>query len=253
MNIRKVPLQTLVSEYDHPAIVLFRSIEMKCLYAATREYDFAGPALDIGCGDGLIASLLFAEPLAYGIDNGEALDYQVAIDRQRYEKVLLESAEQMSLPDASIGFVFSNSVLEHIPAISLVLNETARVMQPGGLFVFTVPSQRYGQNLWGTRYFGRWYANMRNARLNHYNLWPFDRWKAELEKRGFIVEKAAGYMSRQALILWDRIALLTYLGNALRIKRPLRDWTAEIRVQYERENLLDPDDGSCLAIVARKK
>src|SRR3989337_1004853 len=72
------------------------------------EFELAAPVLDLGCGDGLFASQVFKRPI-----------------------------------DVGIASAFSNSVLEHIPGLQAVLNETARVLRPGGLFLFCVPNHRW--------------------------------------------------------------------------------------------------------------
>jgi len=45
----------------------------------------------------------------------------------------------MPFEDASFQTVISNSVLEHIPDLDAVLLETARVLKPGGMFIFASP------------------------------------------------------------------------------------------------------------------
>ncbi len=49
-------------------------------------------------------------------------------------------ASQSGLPDGSVDIVFSNSVFEHVPpeAIQRILNESRRVLKPGGLSIHSV-------------------------------------------------------------------------------------------------------------------
>ena len=49
-------------------------------------------------------------------------------------------ASQSGLPDASVDIVFSNSVFEHVPPgpIQAILNESRRVLVPGGLSIHSV-------------------------------------------------------------------------------------------------------------------
>ncbi len=219
-----------LGEYTHPAIVLFRSIELKCTYENTKGKKFRHPSLDLGSGDGYLASLLFDEKFTYGLDNGEADDYQIAIDKDRYEKVLLESAEHMSLPDNYLQFVFCNSVIEHIPDNEAVLSEVARTLKKGGDFIFTSPSdnfkeylylsniiESYGQIQFFSRWSPRiakalqnlasWYKNKRHAMLNHYHTLSHTEWQTRLKRHGLRMQSYDYYISRDTCMFWDRLAL----------------------------------------------
>lgn len=50
-----------------------------------------------------------------------------------------EDALALSFPDASVDVVVSQDVLEHVPSIAAAVNEAARVLRPGGRFLFSVP------------------------------------------------------------------------------------------------------------------
>ena len=58
---------------------------------------------------------------------------------------MLAQALGNGLPYADRRFatVISNSVLEHIPQVDDVLAEIARVLQPGGRFIFCVPGDHF--------------------------------------------------------------------------------------------------------------
>jgi 2-polyprenyl-6-hydroxyphenyl methylase/3-demethylubiquinone-9 3-methyltransferase len=109
----------------------------------TRQFDggVAGlRALDIGCGGGFLseefALLGFAvvgvDPSSVSIDTardhaaerGLSIDYQVG------------SGEQLPAEDSVFDVVYCCDVLEHVSDLDRVLSETARVMKPGGLYLF---------------------------------------------------------------------------------------------------------------------
>lgn len=50
-----------------------------------------------------------------------------------------EDIQRLTLPDRSVAVILCNHVLEHIPDDRAALRECARVLQPGGLAVFTIP------------------------------------------------------------------------------------------------------------------
>jgi SAM-dependent methyltransferase len=50
-----------------------------------------------------------------------------------------EDALALSFPDASLDVIISQEVLEHVPDVDPAIAESARVLRPGGRFLFTVP------------------------------------------------------------------------------------------------------------------
>lgn len=222
MKVKNTTLAQLKKLYSHPSAYLFRSIELKTVYQKTKGIQFKQPSLDLGSGDGKIAKLLFDGQFTYGVDNGEANDYQESIKNKIYKKVLLESAEDMSLPDNSVNFVFSNSVLEHIPNNEAVLSEVSRILKKGGRFVFTSPSNYFREYLFGSHVLtkfgltdlGRKYSKSRNDRLNHYHLYSHTEWAKKLRAHRMKLVDYGYYIPREALLLWDRMALEIVINRA---------------------------------------
>lgn len=215
MKVKKTSIAQLKKLYKHPSAYLFRSIELKTIYQKTKGVQFKQPSLDLGSGDGKIAKILFDGQFTYGVDNGEANDYQESIKNKIYKKVLLESAEEMSLPDNSVNFVFSNSVIEHIPNNEAVLSEVSRILKKGGAFVFTSPSPFFRQYLWGSHLLkkvgfhtiGQQYSKARNDNLNHYHLYSHKEWTAKLKHHRLAVIDYGYYIPRDAMLMWDKMAL----------------------------------------------
>src|SRR5690348_834569 len=92
--------------HPHPASKLFRLIELQTVFKNTKRYVFKQPSMDLGGGDGYLSSILFDDRFTYSVDNNEANDVKVAIKNKRYKKVLIESADHMSLRSNSLNFVF---------------------------------------------------------------------------------------------------------------------------------------------------
>lgn len=221
MKVKQTTLEQLKKNYSHPSACLFRAIELKTIYQKIKNINFKQPSLDLGSGDGKIAKLLFSGRFTYGVDNGEANDYQESIKNKIYKKVLLESAEKMSLPDESVNFVFSNSVIEHIPDNNAVLSETSRILKKGGHFVFTAPSNYFKEYLFithicnklGLGFLGKLYSKKRNKLLNHYHLYSRIEWTKKLKKNKMKVIDYGYYISKEALLLWDKMAILIVLNR----------------------------------------
>lgn len=100
------------------------------------------PVLDIGCGRGEWLELLQKEGLhARGV---EANRVEVAQCRERGLDVV--EADLISylreLPDRSIGGVTGFHVVEHLPTETMidVLDESVRVLKPGGVLIFETPN-----------------------------------------------------------------------------------------------------------------
>lgn len=100
------------------------------------------PALDLGCGRGEWLELMREEGVeARGVERNGVLAGEC---RERGLTVVLEDMLQhlASQPDASIGAITGFHVVEHVPLEVLVriLDETVRVLRPGGLAIFETPN-----------------------------------------------------------------------------------------------------------------
>jgi SAM-dependent methyltransferase len=171
-----------------------------------QDFVLPQPRLDIGCGDGHFASLVFDEPVEYGIDPWAA-PIREAASRRSYCSLVQGDAGRLPFPDNCFGSAFSNSVLEHIPHVQEVLHEAARVLQPGAPLLFCVPNQRYLNELsiptWLSRAgltrlgdaYTDWFRRM--SRVHHAQ--PPEVWEGWLEEAGLKLEKWWHYFSPQAM------------------------------------------------------
>ncbi len=128
---------------------LLRAVESRFY----QDLDLARPVLDLGCGDGHFASTTFATPPEVGVDPWWG-PLEKARGRDVYSLPVQAAGDHLPFADGQFGAVISNSVLEHIPDVDAVLQETARVLQapefaggvetrPGGLLVITMPSENF--------------------------------------------------------------------------------------------------------------
>ena len=111
-----------------------------------QDLDLPSPTLDVGCGDGHFTQLTFDRKLEVGIDPWWP-PIREAGTRDVYHLLTLADGGKMPYPDATFASAISNSVLEHIPHVDLVLAETARVLKPGAIFVLCVPNHQFNPNL----------------------------------------------------------------------------------------------------------
>jgi 2-polyprenyl-6-hydroxyphenyl methylase/3-demethylubiquinone-9 3-methyltransferase len=97
--------------------------------------------LDVGCGGGLAAACLVQRGAqVVGLDLSQA-SLRVAA-RQTRRPGCPEAiytcgrAEALPFPDASFDVVWCTDVLEHLTDVSAAIAQIARVLKPGGLFVY---------------------------------------------------------------------------------------------------------------------
>ena len=123
--------------------------------AAVDQLAAFGPddrVLELGCGNGLaaayfapsVASLVATDlpeedPSAHSIGLERAVELMEMLD---LSNVTIEGASAVDLPfpDDSFDAVYSLYVLEHVPDRHRTLQETRRVLKPGGRMIATVPA-----------------------------------------------------------------------------------------------------------------
>jgi len=98
--------------------------------------------LDVGCGRGEWLELLQEQGVrAVGVDSNRALARQCReLNLEVVEADLISHLR--GLPDASLGAITGFHIIEHLPIEALVkfLDETVRVLKPGGLVIFETPN-----------------------------------------------------------------------------------------------------------------
>ncbi|MBA3850366.1 MAG: hypothetical protein C0502_10295 [Opitutus sp.] len=99
--------------------------------------------LDLSCGEGELISRLRAAGAKVRGTHYREDDYIIA-SRSRLSGISVDTGVDLSgrLPyqDASFDCVTLSEVLEHLPNHFVVVAEVARVLKPGGYFVFTTPN-----------------------------------------------------------------------------------------------------------------
>jgi SAM-dependent methyltransferase len=192
----------ILLELQGPSLGLWRAAEI----AALREQSYEHPVLDLGCGDGLVTSLVLPH-VEIGVDPNEKVLVQ-ASHSGTYERFEAIPIEKTQLPDNSISTVVSNSVLEHIADIDTALATIARILRPGGRLIFTTPTPTFSQWL---AFPLRGYAERRNRELCHLNLWSAECWAMHLAQVGLEVEFMRPYLGQQLVRLWDMLELLQHI------------------------------------------
>lgn len=96
--------------------------------------------LDLGCAGGFMAEALHDRgALVTGIDPARAAVAAAAAHAAQSERAIayaVARGEALPFPPGSFDAIVCVDVLEHVDDLGRVLAETARVLRPGGLFLF---------------------------------------------------------------------------------------------------------------------
>lgn len=180
----------------------WRSQELTLFWRALPN--FQRPVLDFGCGDGS-----FSKCLLENIDHGVDIDpsaLEIAAAYGIYRDLITFDQMVSDLPSASVGTVYSCSVLEHTIDIEACLSQIARVMRPGGKLYFSVPSPHFTQHMADLA--GREFASNMNRRMFHRNMFDRKRWEALLEGVGLRVSEVLEFQPKSFTRKYFRISLL---------------------------------------------
>jgi ubiquinone/menaquinone biosynthesis C-methylase UbiE len=90
---------------------------MHHLSSIRRIPDYAGKALDFGCGVGRVTQALAPRfTSCVGVDiSQQMIDKAKSLNRYAHCRYVANSAEQLPFADASFSFIYSNIVLQHVP------------------------------------------------------------------------------------------------------------------------------------------
>ena len=143
------PLNLLHGSFTPGRLAYFRDVLAR--QAGAGQAGLAGlRVLDIGCGGGFLAeefaalgcqvtgidpsAVSIAAARAHAAGRGLTIDYRVG------------PGENLPVPDAEFDVAYCSDVLEHVSDLDRVIEETARVLKPGGLYLFdtinrTLPSK----------------------------------------------------------------------------------------------------------------
>jgi len=135
-------LKIYVGKYPHrPDHVFFRA-EEACRLS---KYPLVAPVLDLACGDGSFGAALLP-PGSVGADLNP-IELEKAKTIGAYAALAAADAAALPFRDCSFQTVFSNCALEHMRDAGGVVSEVARILKPGGTFVFTVSPDTFADIL----------------------------------------------------------------------------------------------------------
>jgi len=250
-----------------PLALAFERV-MECRILDAQQFEH--PVLDIGCGEGLFAKILFQDKIDTGIDPNPR-ELERARELGAYAELIECRGDAIPKPDAYYRTIFSNSVLEHIPDLRPVLDEAYRLLAPGGRMFITVPSDKFEQYTWisqtlavtGLKSLQLRFRKFFNNFWAHYHFYTPAQWAKLVEQSGFDVEEVYSYAPKRVCMLNN--FLVPFSIPSLFTKKLLNHWTL---LPKARRALLSPvvafghallhnaercEDGGLVFISLRKK
>ena len=116
--------------------------------------------LDIGCGGGFLAEEFAGlgcrvtgvdpSPASIGAARAHAAGRGLSIDYR------VGSGEELPAPDAAFSVACCCDVLEHVSDLDRVISETARVLKPGGLYLFDTINRTLASKLLAIKVMQQW-------------------------------------------------------------------------------------------------
>ena len=184
-----------------------------------QELDIDGNTLDLGCGDGLFARSTLQHKLLVGIDPSVKALIEAKASNA-YSIILGANGGDLPFSSQQFDCIISNSVLEHIRNIDLVIKEISRLLKAGGKLIFCVPNIKFTKNLsialWFEQrnfcFIANQYRIFFNKISRHHHCDDVETWRKRLEKVGISIIKNWDYFSPDALKILEWGHMLG-LGN----------------------------------------
>ncbi|HKY41027.1 MAG TPA: class I SAM-dependent methyltransferase [Polyangiaceae bacterium] len=187
---------------------------------ALRRHACPSPILDVGCGDGLFASVAFSDAEVWGIDI-DAREGRWAVASRAYSQVLLADVTHAKLPETFFETCIANCSLEHVLRLDLALHNILGCLKPGGRVLMFVPNKRWAEQLLSFRFLAAIGATGLAAALRdgidnffrHEHLYDEAGWRKVVVDAGFEVETVEPVLSSATTVAFEALLLPSLAGK----------------------------------------
>jgi SAM-dependent methyltransferase len=184
-----------------------------------RKYPCSGPILDVGCGDGLFASIAFSGEEVWGIDI-DAHEGRWAMASQAYSQIILGDITSAHLPSDFFATCVANCSLEHVPRIDLALQTIRRSLRPDARAFLFVPDSNWARHMLSVAALDRLgltsLANLLEDAINqffkHHHLHDAKGWAELVADSGLVVDEVKPVLSTATTIAFEALLLPSLAG-----------------------------------------
>lgn len=188
---------------------------------ALRRYQCNGPLLDVGCGDGLFASIAFDDVEVWGIDI-DAKEGRWAAASRAYSQVILGDVTKARLPQSFFETCVANCSLEHVPRLDLALSNIKSSLRPGGRAYMFVPNRDWARYLLSTRTLeklgmatlARTLQDSIDHFFKHHHLYDQEGWRKIVADAGLKVVAVDPVLSTATTVAFEAFLLPSLAGWA---------------------------------------
>jgi SAM-dependent methyltransferase len=99
--------------------------------------------LDVGCGDGILLSLIGDDVEKHGVD----ILAHIPESSGRTNYLRHDVSSGLPYPDGTFDVVHSSELIEHLLDTEFFLRECRRILRPGGKLVVSTPNLHYWRNI----------------------------------------------------------------------------------------------------------
>jgi SAM-dependent methyltransferase len=187
---------------------------------ALRRHACPPPILDVGCGDGLFASVAFDGAEVWGIDI-DAREGRWAVASRAYSQVVLADVTRAKLPESFFATCVANCSLEHVPRIDLAMRNIFNSLRPGGRVLMFVPNKDWAEQLLSYRLLSAIGAtqlaesvkNGIDTVFRHEHLYDQAGWHKVVSDAGFVVEAVEPVLSSATTVAFEALLLPSLAGK----------------------------------------
>jgi 2-polyprenyl-3-methyl-5-hydroxy-6-metoxy-1,4-benzoquinol methylase len=184
-----------------------------------RKYRCDGPILDVGCGDGLFASIAFSGAEVWGIDV-DAHEGRWAMASRAYAQIILGDITSARLPADFFATCVANCSLEHVVRIDLALATIGASLKPGARAFLFVPSREWARQMLSISTLERLglgsIASVLEDSINqffkHHHLYDAEGWRQVVSDTGLVVEELRPVLSSATTVAFEALLLPSLAG-----------------------------------------